>query len=439
MTMKRFTDKIALLLFILALLAGALLYGYVAHKRHYFPDEILRKAVDTLIFIKRDLINKPHHVFPIRYKKSGAVIYDQSKMSPGVTLVTGFWQDHDWTPGVKLLDAEGKTLHYWPVDPPRVWPKNPYYDVAAGSKEFKGNYVHGSYLYPNGDLVINIEYLGMFKLDTCGSIKWRLPYRTHHSITPDDDGNLWASGMKWVEPGDKRAETFPGLVAPFVESTAIKVSPDGKLLKEISLLEALYKQDYKYLFWKYGMIEEDIAHLNDVEPLSAKMADQYPGFAPGDLAVSFRLLDAVFVMDQDGNIKWYDSQTTIHQHDPDFEGNGWLTVFDNRDDYSNKGLTLGGSRIVALNLVTHESRVLYPTGNSQSFYTKAGGKHQLLPNGNRLITESRAGRIFEVTAAGELVWEWINKPYDNESVSEILEGTRYNISLDTINQWNCSE
>lgn len=36
------------------------------------------------------------------------------------------------------------------------------------------------------------------------------------------------------------------------------------------------------------------------------------------------------------------------------------------------------------------------------------GKHQWLPNGNLLITESRWGRTFELNRKGEIVWEYNN-------------------------------
>ena len=36
------------------------------------------------------------------------------------------------------------------------------------------------------------------------------------------------------------------------------------------------------------------------------------------------------------------------------------------------------------------------------------GKHQWLPNGNLLITESKSGRGFEINRQGELVWQYIN-------------------------------
>jgi hypothetical protein len=42
-----------------------------------------------------------------------------------------------------------------------------------------------------------------------------------------------------------------------------------------------------------------------------------------------------------------------------------------------------------------------------------------------LITESQAGRVFEITANGEVVWSWIAPRWDENNVPEILEGTRY--------------
>jgi hypothetical protein len=36
------------------------------------------------------------------------------------------------------------------------------------------------------------------------------------------------------------------------------------------------------------------------------------------------------------------------------------------------------------------------------------GRHQWLPNGNLLITESMQGRAFEVDPEGQLVWEYFH-------------------------------
>jgi hypothetical protein len=44
------------------------------------------------------------------------------------------------------------------------------------------------------------------------------------------------------------------------------------------------------------------------------------------------------------------------------------------------------------------------------FYSPFISSAQRLPNGNTLITEGSDGRIFEVTAQHEIVWEYIS-PY----------------------------
>ncbi len=48
--------------------------------------------------------------------------------------------------------------------------------------------------------------------------------------------------------------------------------------------------------------------------------------------------------------------------------------------------------------------------DASRFYSPFVSSAQRLPNGNTLITEGSDGRIFEVTRAHELVWEYIS-PY----------------------------
>ncbi|MCB0335043.1 MAG: hypothetical protein KDD62_02015, partial [Bdellovibrionales bacterium] len=42
----------------------------------------------------------------------------------------------------------------------------------------------------------------------------------------------------------------------------------------------------------------------------------------------------------------------------------------------------------------------------KDFYSHAAGALQRLPNGNTLISEDIPGRVFEVTPAGEVVWQY---------------------------------
>ena len=51
---------------------------------------------------------------------------------------------------------------------------------------------------------------------------------------------------------------------------------------------------------------------------------------------------------------------------------------------------------------------IYTSKSNQSFFSHIGSSAQRLPNGNTLICADTEGHLFEVTAAGDLVWEYIN-------------------------------
>jgi len=38
--------------------------------------------------------------------------------APGVTLISGYWKDANWRPGIRLVDAAGKILHRWELPGP---------------------------------------------------------------------------------------------------------------------------------------------------------------------------------------------------------------------------------------------------------------------------------------------------------------------------------
>lgn len=110
-------------------------------------------------------------------------------------------------------------------------------------------------------------------------------------------------------------------------------------------------------------------------------------------------------------------------------------MFDNNRDYTPGGGMLGGNRIVAVQPHTDSVEVLYPTSRSGPFYTDMMGKWQRLPNGNRLLTESRAGRVVAVAPDGRPVWEWLIEPYDAERVPDVSEGTRYGLTPEEVAVW----
>ena len=79
--------------------------------------------------------------------------------------------------------------------------------------------------------------------------------------------------------------------------------------------------------------------------------------------------------------------------------NGHIMVFDN-------GVKNKASRVVEMDPATGQIVWQYQAPVPQSFYTLSKGSAQRLDNGNTLITNSDNGKVFEVTSAGEIVWEY---------------------------------
>ncbi len=103
----------------------------------------------------------------------------------------------------------------------------------------------------------------------------------------------------------------------------------------------------------------------------------------------------------------------IRQHDPDFVDGNTISVLDNNNLSPSENSSFAGetglsSKIVELNVLENKTSVFFEGSKDNLFFTNIMGKHQWLPNGNVLITESRSGRAFEITSEGDVVWEYYN-------------------------------
>jgi hypothetical protein len=282
--------------------------------------------------------------------------------------------------------------------------------------------------------------MGFVKLDRCNAVEWTVPHMTHHSVDLAEGGGFWVPSTRYVE----RDSPYPGLVPPYDEDTILRISPDGQVLDEISVLALLFENKLESLLFANGLQDiqvpnkQNLTHLNDVEELKSDMAVHFPEFAAGDLMISLRNYNLVMVFDpRTHKVKWHQTGPWIKQHDPDFETTGHITVFDNRSDGTDTGAILGGSNILDIDPRTRATEVVYGSARKHKLFTKFRGKHQVLPNGNLLITESHAGRVFEVDREGNLVWEFINR-FDETSVAVIGMAVRYPESFFDVKDWRCN-
>jgi hypothetical protein len=139
-------------------------------------------------------------------------------------------------------------------------------------------------------------------------------------------------------------------------------------------------------------------------------------FKHGDVMISLRNINTVVVFDPDTlKIRHVMTGTFLRQHDPDFIDGNTVSLYDNNnlildrfDNTSGSPILDQSSRIIKILATSADVSVLYEGTPTQPFFSNIMGNHQILENGNILIAETRAGRAFEVTSDGTLVWEHFN-------------------------------
>lgn len=410
-----------------------------------FPYSLLERGAAAA----RDWIRYPRHHVRLRPEKflvpqpAAASTAAQAAVRlpgafDGVTFVDGFFGR---STGMRLLAMNGDVLHEWPVAFNDLWPDATHVERAIHDWDAQ---IHGALLYPNGDVVFNFQYGGLARIDACGRPIWRLAEQTHHSVYEDENGHLWVPSRR---RHDEPSSALPGAPVPYYEDLVLELSPDGRVLREISVLDVIVEGGQSGLLYANGEhgavlnlpLDGDFTHLNDVDVLEPSIAAAFPMFEAGDLLLSLRNLNLLLVVDPDtAVVKWWMVGPYLRQHDPDFLPNGRISVFDNRRDGAG-GQALGGSRILEIDPATREISVVYGDREDQRFYTETMGEHQHLPNGNVLITESEAGRAFEVAPSGEIVWSYVNR-WDEESAALIGRAVRYPASYaESIEAESCND
>jgi len=443
-------NKLAFALFFFSCLGIAFGYGMAVVQLHWFPYDVLQDAAQAGLDWSRNWkayaeTEPVKNLRPRKQDGQGVTACDETKTQPGVTFLSGVWKSgDDWNLGLKLIDPASKVLHEWRADPKKIWQEFPHIDHQKGWwHDMFRTHIHGATLLPGGDVVFSFDFLGLVRMNAYGGVIWELPQRTHHTVHPSADGSLWVPSRKWV---DQKNARHLGLNPPYAEETVLQVSTDGKVLREISVLDVIYSSGYEGILFasKYEPAmrtgsDADFMHLNDVEVLEVSMAAAFPMFEAGDIMVSLRNINTVLVIDgKTEKIKWSLTNAFIRQHDPDFTKDGFITVFDNRregwDTVEPK--EFGGSRIVKIDPATKAVTKLYPTKSEQKFFSNILGKHQHLANGNMLLSEAEFGRALEVTPSGETVWSYINR-CDETRTAFLEQATRYPASFAEFSKSAC--
>lgn len=417
-------------------------YGVAVGTFNVFPYRWLRAGADAVRTLRDEWettlgVAPRSFLHPSAGDQAGVTRYNAAGTQPGLTLLVGFIDGHN---ELRLIRPDGEIVRQWRVRFFDLFPKPehiaPQKDIPKGEWNVE---LHGALALPDGSIVFNFTYHGLAKLDRCGTVQWTVPRMTHHSVEPAEGGGVWVSSRRHVASNSDR----PELRTPYPDDTLLKISAAGEIIEEISIADVMLRSKLHGLLFAMDPIlrvpNDFVPHANDVEELSGAMADRFPMFTAGDLVVSSRGMNLIMVVNPSTrSVVWHRVGEWVAQHDPDFQPNGAISLFNNNYDGTPNGSVLGGSNVVEIDPASGRVRLLYKSQPHEPMYTAQMGKHQLLhPSGNLLITESLKGRAFEVDASGRVVWEYVNR-YDANHVATLTQATKYPEDYFSVRDWTCA-
>jgi hypothetical protein len=407
---------------------------------------------------------------------TGTTIYKPDKTWNGYTVLNATGSS-----GAAVIDMNGTELKRWEEMrgyPPRVLPGG-YIMGGLGTRRPHLETVTFAQLDWDGDIVW--QYDGSEQVQTGdGETVWSA--RQHHDWQREGSPvGYYAPGAEpLVSSGRTLLLSHRNLINSAVsdkrleDDYIVEISWDGEVLwewlasdhiDELGFSEDARNAIYRSVQWNEARQSADWLHLNSASYIGPNRwyQDGDERFHPDNIIISSRAASIVAIIDRTGSVVWRigpdyreskamrELGQVIAQHHPHIipeglPGAGNLLVFDNggASGYGtgNPGapngrniVTRSYSRVLELNPVTLEKVWEYtmPNGPNFFFYSTFVSSAQRLPNGNTLITEGAAGRVFEVTTDNEIVWEYLNPNFSEDGVPHLIYRA-YRIPYDWIPQ-----
>ncbi|RAG82676.1 aryl sulfotransferase [Streptacidiphilus pinicola] len=345
-----------------------------------------------------------------RRRGTGLIALDPDAAFPGLTLFAPLTGDGE----VYLIDLHGATAHRWHLP----------YRPGRHARLLPGGVLAYNGVLPGEEALFPMwhKYRGgvMLRAAPDGTVLWehRDP-RQHHDAHHLDDGGVLYTGLEPLRGAEAQAvlggvagseawgsaRTKSGGGGTVWADTITEVGPDGSERWSWRAAEHLDREAYP-LHPDYA--REHWPLINSVTPL-----------ADGNVLASLRSVSAVVVISRaTGEILWRtDPGTVSQQHHPTELPDGRLLVFDN--GVFRPGHDVPYSRVVEIDRAGGEVVWEYHDPARESFFAPFMGSAQRLPNGNTLVTDSPAGRLFEVTAEGYLCWEYVVPHFGAYAESEV--------------------
>ena len=345
-----------------------------------------------------------------RMARTGLTALDADQACPGYVLYTPMASPGD----VYLIDTQGQVAHQWNMPhPPGLY----------------------GYLLPNGNLFYGGKlrdetwdrfpswkrFKGgvMLEADPQGNIVWehRDPDHHHDARRTESGGAIYLNVARM--DAAQAAQIKGGVAGSAPEGmwadVIVEVDAQGRRIWEWRADQHLDPAQHIVTF---NDLRDEWSHANTLAPLP-----------DGRVLFSFRNTSTVGIIDQASDeIVWQIGYETLaQQHDPSMLPNGNVLIFDNGSHRRDAGLPY--SRVIEIDPSSNEIVWEYRDNPAYNFFSPYISGARRLPNGNTLITEGMYGRMFQVTPAGEVVWEYINPHFhldiENQPVNRVFRATHY--------------
>jgi hypothetical protein len=348
-------------------------------------------------------------VYPV-----GTTLYKPSQCWNGYTLL---WRGR----APKLIDMNGRTIHEWQCD--------------AGGIEHS---VARARLLPDGNLLV--QRGGMMDRDGAiqeydwdGRMVWDYTHAynprdqllgLHHDVFRKGNGNtlmICRVPVPGAYMGRVRDAEFKAMTL-YVDAV-LEVNRAREIVWEWHAYEHLDLNNERVFadpaWWAgpYNNAPCDWTHFNTVQALPEnRWYDAGDArFRPGNVLVSPRTMDRIYIIDRETEeVVWsyrgdyrggISGQHEPHMIEPELPGAGNILMFDNGASPFRDLAHCGRSYALEIDPTTNEVVWVYDDG--EQFHANFTSSTQRLGNGNTLICESAGKRVFEVTTACEIVWEYV--------------------------------
>jgi hypothetical protein len=319
--------------------------------------------------------------------KKGVVEFDAAAAQAGYNYVV---YEHC---RAEIVDMQGNVIHKWKHRKCFRWGKTA--------------------LLPDGSLITEGQLTAatpknrygrfMARLTMASKVVWKVPAPVHHAaISIPGDKFLTLTLRKRGVP------TIYGPKVRIVDNGIATYNNNGDLIEEISLFDILDKPSDLFSFQPvkpndlYFKKASDLLHANSIELMEhSSLSASSPIYRAGNLLICVRNQDTIAILDKSKKtLLWAWGRGELMQpHDARLLESGNILVFDN-------GAVRDYSRVVEVDPRTNRIVWTYQDDPPERFFSITQGANQRLQNGNTLITESTEGHVFEITPAGQKVWEF---------------------------------